>query len=91
MKDVAEFMVEEINKAIRLKSPNDSKKGKRYIRINTNNMPFLQYYSIGIPSIPFITEEHEKLRWTTRILEALVQQGYLFKCKDTNGIYHIQA
>lgn len=92
LRKVTEDVVAEINKLIQESSNTASVKGKRYIVLNTNAYPFMQYNSLGIPSEKFlINEEDKKNLWLRRIIQSLVEKGHVFKLDKVNGEYFIQA
>lgn len=94
LKKVTEDVIHEINKEIQNSSDKKSIKGKRYLEISTSKEPFFSYASLGLAKAMFsISEEEAKKLWLRRIVEALVEKGYLFKCDITNScdLYRIQA
>ena len=83
MREVADATIAEINRLIQETPDNESVKGKRSLLLNTNNGVLYRYYELG---------ERENSRWFDRIINALVEKGYLFKLIKENGHgYFIQA
>lgn len=92
LRKVAEDVISEINRLIQNKSDQASKKGKRYILLNTNEDPLMTYNYLGVNSGILICKEEENKLWLRRIITALVDKGYLFKLDKVNGHgYFIQA
>ncbi|MEC7838800.1 MAG: hypothetical protein VX777_02025 [Chlamydiota bacterium] len=93
MRDVAKDLVREINSLILLSNPSDSLKGKRNILVDTNALTLQQYDRLGVPSGELqVKKEQETKRWLTRILNALVENGYIFKFERVFDLgYDIQA
>lgn len=85
LKKIIEDVVDEINKLIQKTPGNMSVKGQRYFVLNTNHEPFSKYNSLGLPEKFVITDEEDKQRWLHRVIQALVDKGYLFKLDKVNG------
>ncbi len=93
VRQVTKDVIAEINRLIQESPKNASVKGKRYIVLQTHQEPFRQYSRLGLPpGKNFINEEEEKHLWLNRIIQALIDKGYLFKLDKVNGHgYFIQA
>ncbi|MGK5595668.1 MAG: hypothetical protein ACSNEK_09980 [Parachlamydiaceae bacterium] len=93
LRTVAEDLISEMNKLIQNSSDQASAKGKRYFVLDTNKDPFKASSSLGLPSAQaFISKEEEKQLWLHRIIQALIDEGHIFKLNEVNGHgYFIQA
>lgn len=87
-------VVMEINSCIQKHSKsNDSIKGKRYMVLDTNKRPFSQYINLGLPRAQlFVNDDEMKKLWLRKIINALIEKGYLYALETVNGHgYFIQA
>ena len=91
MKEAVQEIVEEINRLIQQKSDNESLKGKRSLLLSTDEGTLFGYYDLGITKI-VNNKEADKQRWLNQILQALANNGDIFKLiKNNNYGYFIQA
>jgi len=93
MRQLLSFVISKINKKIEKAPEEASPKGKRHILLNINRGKLQYYKELGIPREKiFISQEEEKKYWLRRIMNALVEKGYLFELEKVNGHgYFIQA
>lgn len=94
LRDAVIDVIAQINEAIANAPENAAIKGKRYIRLNTNDDRKLRLYNrSGIDRSSFLlTEEEEQQIWLRQIINALVTKGHLFKlCEVNSHGYFIQA
>lgn len=94
LRDAVIDVINQINEAITNAPENRAIKGLRYILLNINKNENLKAYAdLGLPqSQLIITKEEKNQLWLPRIINALVDQGHLFKLVDDNGHgYLIQA
>lgn len=84
---VAEYIVATINDFIKDSDPEASRKGRRYMLLNTNHGQLNRYQSLG--SGCWGPDED---RWIHRVITALVNKGHIFKLDKINGHgYFLQA
>jgi hypothetical protein len=94
LRKATEDIIKEINKHIQDSEDTASIKRKRYFVLNTNNNIIIrQYNNLGtLSDKSLITEEEKKQFWLRRIIQSLVEKGYLFKLDKINDLgYFIQA
>lgn len=90
--EVAQDVVDEINRLIQKKSEDESLKGKRYIHLDTQIGLMDAYRDLGCPQRMWIKDEEQDQVWLTKIIKALHAKGYLFKLeKCSHNDYTIQA
>ena len=94
LRKVTEDVIAEMNRLIQNNPDQASFKRKRFFVLNTNIYPIMQYDKLGLPKgILFPrTDEEDKLLWPRRIIEALEDNGHIFKLVEVNGHgYCVQA
>ena len=92
MREVAEVTIAEINRLIQKTADDESVKGKRSILLSTNSKKIAPYQNLGAPPGFILKDGEEKLFWLRKIIDALIEKGYLFKLVKENGRgYFIQA
>ncbi len=94
LRKAVEDVVEEINQNIQANSKrNDGIKGKRYMLLNIHEPPFQGYNSVGLPEDQMhATKEDMNKFWLRKIINALIDKGYIYKLENVNGHgYFIQA
>ncbi len=92
LKEVAEALVEKINKEFK-KSPLDASiKRGRQLQLNVGSGKLGKFANLGLPKgQSIVSEEEAKKQWLDSILNALVAKGYLFKLDKRGCTYVIQA
>lgn len=80
-RELAEILIETINKEIANKSDDESLKGTRNVFIHANGKELNKYRLLGMKDI--FSEEGNP--WVDEILLALKDQGYLFSAQKTPG------
>lgn len=95
--DVAQAIVDEINRLI---VKNNQEEGtvqsKRTILLDTNEEQLFKYTRLGYPARSLddspLTSEEKKYRWFDRVLQALMDQGHIFKFEEEDRLgYRILA
>jgi len=90
-------VISAINAAIRNTPEDASTKGKRYIRLNHNahdpeNFLMKEYDRLGCREFGSVSNAELNQRWLKRIVDALVENGHIYKLDKENGHgYFIQA
>lgn len=91
LREVAHDVIAQINQAIAESPANSTPQARRSILLNRDNGILLTYNNLGLPARN-LTDADDKHRWIWRIIDALVDQGHLFKLEKYNGHgYFIQA
>ena len=86
-----------INNAIKDAPANQVINEMRRVVLNLQDAQWWTYYIIGKPRrapsrIDDLTEQEEKQRWLRKVVDALVEKGYLFQFLDNkNSLFRIQA
>jgi hypothetical protein len=94
MREAILDVVGEINRLIQKNAAKSiTIKGRRYIKLDTNEKPFSDFLRLGIPDDVMVLKdgEHKKL-WMHKIIIALIAKGYIFGLQKYNGHgFFIQA
>lgn len=95
LEDALNEMVSAINDALQKTSDQASIRGKRFVKINLDHYPVLaRYRNCGAPSHNnTLTPNEEKRVWLHRVLQALVDNKYIFSfiARPDGCFYYIQA
>lgn len=94
LREVAGEVIAQINQEIARAPANSTPQARRSILLNRNHGILSTYKDLGYPSREktLTAEAADKQRWIWRIIDALVDQGHLFKLEKYNGHgYFIQA
>lgn len=97
LRNLALEVIKAINDKISNSSPDESVKGRRYIRIDTNQGPFAGMGSRladpSIPAEPYKTnEEYYNATFLGCVVKQLADLGAIYKLvKSSGGVYFIQA
>ena len=91
---LAKYLIAEVNRLILESSDQLSPRGMRSVVLNTSKDPLRYYYKLGLrtPTVEHPQNyEDQQQRWPHRILQALVDKGYILNFwVDIHG-YHVQA
>jgi len=85
-------LIAEINKLIQAKSDRSSAKHKRYLCLNHNDEPFMDYSRLRFEGEPDGRDGIDRTSWLLKTIQTLVDKGHLFKLERIDGHgYFIQA
>ncbi|KAF3361816.1 Uncharacterized protein PHSC3_001582 [Chlamydiales bacterium STE3] len=90
LRDVAEEIITEINRLIENSPGHASNKGKRCVLLETSKGALHPFCRLGSKK-EVSYEENEKNLWLYRVIQALVDKGYLFKLEVNGQGYYVQA